>query len=153
MGSETVRTEADADEVRFSRSYNRRDTLLSFVLSVSTFFPSLCLPLTRCIEWQWIAHCLLCQHWMSAWLSAWHLGCVPVSLSIYLPVCLSHQPLSLSVIQYSCLFTRLFRSFSLSSSQKRKYRPGGCRQAITLVWFSGPPIGAKPEPSPAHPPN
>lgn len=46
--------------------------LLSF-LSVYAFFPSLCLFLTHCIEWQWIACCLLCRRWLSAWLSAWHL--------------------------------------------------------------------------------
>lgn len=48
--------------------------LLSF-LSVYAFFPSLTpfFFLTHCIEWQWIARCLLCRHWLSAWLSAWHL--------------------------------------------------------------------------------
>lgn len=54
----------------------------------SAFFPALCLPLTLCTEWQWFARRLLCRHWMSAWLSAWHLGCVPVFLS----VCLSISP-------------------------------------------------------------
>lgn len=99
----------------------------------SAFFPALCLPLTLCTEWQWFARRLLCRHWMSAWLSAWHLGCVPVFLS----VCLSHQTQSLSVIQYSCLFTR--PSFSLSSSQTLRYRPGRCRRDIILVSCSSPP--------------
>lgn len=131
--------------------------VLLFFLSVSAFFPSLCLFLTYCIEWQWIARCLLCRQWMSAVPAmdvclalclTLGIGCVPVFLSIFPSVCLSYQPQSLSVIQYSCLFTR--PSFSLSLCQTLRYRPGRCRGDITLLSCSSAPPGVNPDPSPAH---
>ena len=137
-----------ADGVRFSRSYKHRGApLLSFCLG----FLSLSLSLPHILHRMTMNRTLSTVPALDVCLAlclTLGIGCVPVFLSIFPPVCLSYQPQSLSVIQYSCLFTT--PSFSLSSCQTLRYRPGRCRGDITLLSCSSAPPGVNPDPSPAH---